>query len=50
MDRRRFLVASTAIATAALAGCSGPEDDGDDDGGGYDFGVQTAVASERANE
>lgn len=33
MERRRFLATSVAVTAGVLAGCSGPGEDDDDEGG-----------------
>lgn len=35
MERRHFLAAAAAITAVGAAGCGEPDDEGDDDGGGY---------------
>lgn len=37
MRRRRFLAGTAAFSAVLVAGCGGPEDGDDEDGGGYDL-------------
>ncbi|WP_306052077.1 hypothetical protein [Natronococcus wangiae] len=45
MERRRFLAATATITAIGVAGCSEPEDEGDDGGGGYTLTEPTQKGS-----